>query len=149
MRVYMRVACAGLVLMPLLAILGCSDAPARAKEESNLKPIAVFYGRYKSRHRGQPPANEAEFKAFLKSQSADLASLFKTDPEKVLVSPRDGKPVVILYGPVKGPAGPGGSPVVVYEQEGQGGKRFVASELGAVEEVDQARFDQLVPTKGR
>jgi len=36
--------------------------------------------------------------------------------------------------------------VVAYEQEGVNGKRFVASKMGAVEEVDEARFRKMVPS---
>ena len=38
-----------------------------------------------------------------------------------------------------------GQPVIAYEQEGVGGKRFIASSLGAVDEVDEATLAQLVP----
>jgi hypothetical protein len=34
---------------------------------------------------------------------------------------------------------------VAYEQEGVDGKRYVATVVGAVEEVDEARFRELVP----
>ena len=52
---------------------------------------------------------------------------------------------MVLYGAPDGPPGPGGAPVIAYEQEGVGGKRFVASSLAAIEEVDEARFRELVP----
>ena len=35
--------------------------------------------------------------------------------------------------------------VVAYEQEGQGGTRFIVTDLGRVQEVDEARFAELVP----
>jgi hypothetical protein len=36
-------------------------------------------------------------------------------------------------------------PVIAYEQEGIDGKRFIATSVGAIEEVDAARFRELVP----
>jgi hypothetical protein len=127
---------------------GCgSNEKQVQRESSNLKPLMVLYGRYIGQHKGQPPPSEAAFKEFIKS--ADTSALpaggVKTDVDSLFISTRDHKPYVIIYGQPKGPAGPGGQPVVAYEQEGVGGQRYVASTLGAIEEVDDAKFRQLVP----
>ena len=138
-----------LPMAPLvLAVIagGCTRNASQATESSNMKPLAVAYGRYISSHKGQPPANEGEFKTYLKTLSPESLQSFKvTDVESLLVSTRDNKPYVIRYGKVTGPAGPGGMPVVAYEQEGVNGKRYIATMVGAVEEVDEARFRELVP----
>lgn len=130
-------------------LVGCSSHQANLEQEqSNLKPLATLYGRFIGQHRGQPPASEAQFKEFINSGGKDLLSTFQVSSvDELFVSSRDGKPYVVLYGAAaaKGPPGPAGSPVVAYEQEGVGGKRFVASSMGAVEEVDEARFKELVP----
>jgi hypothetical protein len=137
---------AGVVLLCLVPS-GCgSHRQSQEREESNLKPLAVFYGQFTGQHRGQPPANEAEFKQFVGSLSPEqLAGFNVTDPESLFISSRDGKPYVIVYGPPKGPAGLSGAPVIAYEQEGVGGKRYVANAMGEVAEVDEARFKELVP----
>jgi hypothetical protein len=131
----------------LLALaLGCTRTASQPTESSNMKPLAVFYGQYLGAHRGQPPANEAEFKAFLKTLRPEtLKSLNVTDVESLFVSSRDQKPYVIKYGKVTGPLGPGGMPVMAYEQDGAGGKRYVATMVGAVAEVDDVEFRKLVP----
>ena len=131
-----------------MAATGCSSQKKSApREESGLKKLAMVYGRYLSQHRGQPPANEAEFKKYVQSLSpAERASYGVDDAGRIFISNRDEKPYVIIYGPPKGPPGPGGAPVIAYEQEGKDGKRWVTSDLGAIEEVDDARFRQLVPT---
>jgi len=136
----------GFFLLWVLAI-GCgTQRESQEREESNLKPLAIFYGQFTGRHRGQPPASEAEFKEFVRSLPGDrLAGFNVSDPESLFISSRDGQPYVVIYGASNGPPGPGGSPVVAYEQTGKGGKRFVASSLGAVEEVDETRFKELVP----
>jgi hypothetical protein len=141
----------GAVALALLCVVaGCGD-PGRsnkAEQESALKPIAKFYGDYVRQHRGKPPADEAEFKAFLKeAKNADMlkAEFQITDIDKMLISPRDNKPFIIFYGTLSTFQGPGGAPVVGYEKEGVEGKRFVGSAVGAVEEVDEKRFRQMIP----
>jgi hypothetical protein len=136
------------LFIPILAVLfGCGPNQQKIQSESsNLKPLAIMYGQYVAKHQGKPPASESEFKEFIKSDGAAfLKSFHVDDPESIFTSSRDKKPYVILYGPVTGPPGPGGQPVVAYEQEGEGGKRYVATPVGAVEAVDEARFRQLVP----
>jgi len=137
----------GIIALLLALPLGCTTrTESQDREQSNLKPLAVFYGRFMSQHRGQPPADEAEFKEFIRSLPSDqLASFGVTDPESLFVSSRDGQPYVIIYGQPSGPPGPAGAPVIAYEQAGVGGKRFVASSMAAIEEVDEARFKELVP----
>ena len=46
-----------------------------------------------------------------------LESFQVTDPEGLFISSRDGKPYVIKYAAADGPPGPGGYPVIAYEQE--------------------------------
>ncbi|MCE9528630.1 MAG: hypothetical protein K8R36_21505 [Planctomycetales bacterium] len=140
----------GAVALFLLSVAaGCSD-PGRsnkAEQESALKPIARFYGVYVNLHQGKPPRGENEFKAFLKeAKNAEMlkAQYEITDIDKMLISPRDNKPFVIFYGAMSTSLGPGGAPVVGYEKEGVKGKRFVASAVGAVEEVDESTFRKMV-----
>ncbi len=137
-----------LALGLVVACWGCGSIgePNRAQEDSGLKPLAIFYGRYVAQHQGQPPKDEAEFKAYLKEpQNAEqLKDTFNfTDIDAIFISSRDKKPYVVIYGPVSG-QGPAGAPVVAYEQEGVAGKRFVASNMGAVEEVDAERFQTMM-----
>ena len=138
-------------LMLLTYLAGCSGSrgrPNKAEEASSLKPIAMYYGEYVKQHRGQPPARGAEFKGFLEGPQVDdrLQAEFEiTDIDKMLVSPRDNKPYFIYYGAMSKNSGPGGAPVVGYEQIGAEGKRFVASGLPAVAEVDEAAFRKMIP----
>ncbi len=135
----------GLVVAALLAA-GCTQqTQSKKQQESRLKPLSMLYGQYMGQHRGQPPQSEAEFKKFVESQKSFLNQFGITDPATLFISERDGQPYVVIYGKPKGPAALAGKPVIAYEKVGVGGKRFVASELGAVEEVDEARFKELVP----
>ena len=131
------------------ACFGCGPQgePNRVQEESGLKPLAIFYGRFVAQHQGMPPQNEVEFKAYLKEPAnvEELLEIHKVaDIDALFVSSRDKKPYIVIYGPTSG-EGPAGAPVVAYEQEGVDGKRFVASSMGAVEEVDAVRFQKMVP----
>jgi hypothetical protein len=139
-----------MMIASLLAV-GCGSNENKVEQEtSNLKPLMVLYGRYVGQHRGQPPPNEAAFKEFIKSaDTSALPSGGGKNIDSLFISTRDQKPYQIIYGAANGPPGPGGQPVVAYEQEGVGGRRYVASVLGAIEEVDEARFRQSsrVPNK--
>lgn len=130
-----------------LALLGCGGPThTPPQEQATLKPLALLYGYYIRDHRGQPPANEDEFRQFVEKQPAEtLAQIGAKEPNQIWISPRDGQPYVILYGKVSGPPGPAGAPVVAYEKVGSGGKRMVVSSLGAFEEVTEERFRELVP----
>jgi hypothetical protein len=145
-----RVAGAVPLLLLFFSAGGCSD-PGRsnqAEESSSLKPLAAFYGKFVNQHGGKPPGNEAELKAFLKEpkNAESLRLEFKVaDVDAMFISPRDNQPYVVIYGTLSGPPGPGGAPVIAHEKTGVEGKRFVASALGAVEEVDEARFRGMVP----
>jgi hypothetical protein len=145
---FSRLAVLCLVSLAFAVAIGCkSQQNSLPREQSGLKRLALVYGRYIARHRGQPPASEADLKKYVQEMSpADLKAFGVEDANRIFISERDGKPYVIVCGQAKGPPGPGGAPVVAYEQEGKDGKRWVASYLGAVEEVDDARFRQMVPT---
>ncbi len=133
--------CLGAVIACLVP-LGCggTQTATEEQEKSNLKPLAILYGKFLPPHRGQPPANEDELKQFIKSLSKEeLDSLGVTDVDSLFVSSRDGKPYKIVYGGAKTPE------IVAYEQEGVEGKRFVADNLGGVRSVDEAEFKKLVP----
>jgi hypothetical protein len=137
------------VLATCVWLLGCGGTrtASQVTEESTLKPVAVFYSRYISQHGGRPPADEAAFRKFLEGLSPDeLKSFGVSSIDEMLVSKRDGQPYKILYGPPSGPPlGPGGQPIIAYESKGVSGKRFVASSVGGVIEVDDAEFARLVP----
>jgi hypothetical protein len=128
------------------ASLGCSSRAEKqvvTSENSNLKPISILYGQFQSTNQNRPPANEAEFKKYLKTAGESILKQFGTDSEKVFVSERDGQPYVIFYGKSVPPSG-----VIAYEQNGVGGQRVVAYPFGSVGLVDETKFQQLVPGAG-
>jgi hypothetical protein len=133
---------ARIALVPLCALwLGCTGKTEQPAEVKNLQMLATLYGRYISTHRGQPPPDEAALKKFIPTLSADELRAMGVDTnnlDTLFTSPRDGQPYVVHY---KQPGA-----VVAYERDGKEGKRLVAYPSGQVEEVDEARFKQLVPS---
>jgi hypothetical protein len=122
---------------------GFSQAKARQRETSTLRPLFMIYAMA-----GKNAASEEAFKKYVASlPQEELTKWGAADRESLFISNRDHKPYVILYGDAakSGPPGPAGFPVIAYEQEGVGGKRYVASSM-AIEEVDDARFHALVPS---
>jgi hypothetical protein len=133
-----------------LTVGGCRRSlPHNYKEVQHLQGLAKLYGRYVQKHQGRTPATPDELKAFAKTlSSSDLTGL-GLDPARVdsyFVSPRDNQPYVFRK---QGPREKGASlmlgQVILYEQQGGGGKRMVAYETSRVEEVDATRFKELVP----
>ncbi|MCU0877742.1 MAG: hypothetical protein MUF06_08175 [Pirellulaceae bacterium] len=138
--------CLPFALAAVALAAGCGNPEKVAQESSNLKPLVVLYGQFIGQHRGKPPADEAEFKAFVQKVDPERLKSFQvTDVDSMFISSRDNQPYVVRYGKLEGPAGPAGQPVVAYEQTGVDGKRYVASAIGAIEEVDEETFRKMVP----
>jgi hypothetical protein len=103
--------------------------------------LAVLYGFYIREHQGQPPTNEEEFKTFVKNYDPKKREAAGAkDADSIFISSRDGKPYKFVFGGSRAH-----DAVVVYEQEGVGGKRYVGTSVGNVEELDEAAFRQRVP----
>ena len=123
---------------------GCDPtADNSATESSNIKPLAVFYGRFVGANRGRVPKSEQELKDFIAGRPAEELQIFGiSDVENLFVSSRDNQPYKFNFN-AKAIA-PGQMVVFVWEQTGVDGSRYVGGTLGEVEEVDEQRFRELV-----
>ncbi len=123
------------------AALGCGpkiEAPESTEMRSNMRSLAVAYGAYTRDNRGRPPKDEKAFRKWLDKQGPDYPQILKVESiDEIFISSRDNEPYVIAYGKAKR--------IVAYEAVGVEGKRFVADDLGVVEELDEATFDERVP----
>lgn len=129
-----------LFLVAVMTLVGCADeSPAVSTGTSHVRLLTMLYNKV-SRELGRVPKDEQEFKDKLKGADLSLQSLKINSTDELFVSERDGQPLVVVYGSV-----PAGSDVVVYEQTGVDGKRMVGHRIGMVEEVDDAKFQELVP----
>jgi hypothetical protein len=125
----------------LVLLTGCGVGGSRGPKEglSHVKLLASLYMRA-SRELGHPPKNEEEFKAAIQKANVPLEALKVNNLDELFESERDGRPLVVLYG-----SSSAGTDVIVYEQTGVDGKRLVGHSIGSVEEVDEAKFRELVP----
>lgn len=127
-----------------LTLMGCGSggsSEVREKGYSHVRLLTTLHARISS-ELGRYPKDEAEFKAALGKANLTLDGMKVSSIDELFVSKRDGQPLVVVYGQP-----PAGSDVVVYEQTGVNGLREVGHRIGQVDEVDQARFDELVPKK--
>ncbi len=128
----------------LMSGCGAKTSDSGPQNAAEFKSLVTLY--YAMVRNEQRPTDEADFKEEIRGNLAPMAEkLAVTDVDGLFTSKRDGKPLVIAYGPA--PASPGGQEVIAYEQEGIDGKRLVGFSMGMTEEADQARFDELVPKK--
>ena len=135
----------------LLAVVlsGCSNrsdpqAAIARVNETNLQRLANLYFTFQSKQNWRGPADEAEFKAFLRSYNPAKLSRIGIDPNKLddlFLSERDGEPFKIRYG-VPGSA-MGSTEPVVFETTGVGGTRLVGFLNMEQREVDAAEYDAL------
>lgn len=133
----------------LALVSGCTEQAAQqeAEERDHLKTLALMYGKYLGSYGGVGPTNEKQFKDFLNSRKQELAQMQIEDIDALFISPRDGQPYTVVYGLRPGPSpGPSGR-VIAYESQGVDGKRMVAYELTFIEEMDEAKFQTVVPKK--
>jgi hypothetical protein len=127
-----------------LTLLGCGgggSSEVREKGLSHVRLLTSLHTRVSS-ELGRYPKDEAEFKAALEKANLTLDAMKVSSVDELFISKRDGQPLGVVYGQA-----PAGSDIVVYEQTGVNGLREVGHRLGNVEEVDQARFDELLPKK--
>ncbi len=127
-----------LLLLFVAVAFGCGERDSTSKlHETNLRVVAVLYSQFVSAHGGEIPRDEDDFSTFVQSlgpgvlERAGFSGL-----NELLLSRRDGKPYVIHYNSVDWKL----NHVIAYEQEGAGGTRCIASDLGAVSEITEQQF---------
>jgi hypothetical protein len=127
----------------VFGLAGCSTPPAGPNPAAeNIRQLAVAVGNYARTHKGNMPANMDELKKFVRT-SKDAS--FAQSGEELFVSPRDNQPYV-LVSMAKMPMPGEKKTVILNENTGVNGYRYVAYELGQVEELDAAKFQELVPS---
>jgi hypothetical protein len=137
-----------LLLSAILLLGGCSGdegaSAIAAVNGSNLQRLTNLYSAYQFDHYGPGPANETEFKAWIKkNMGPSRLELMHIDPNNidgVFISERDHKPFKIRYG-VSGGHGSGNA--VVFEQDGVDGKKQVGANGGIVMDVDDAQYQEM------
>jgi len=131
----------------LLPWCGCTHEAESTADPANshVAHVASLLDRYRTLHRGQPPATLEEFKQFANQDGKSILDSAGVESADVLLtSERDQKPLVILFGKEFVQKNLGEVPVMCYEELGVNGSRYVGFIGGMTEEVDAARFKQLI-----
>jgi hypothetical protein len=130
-------------------LLGCTsganpqDAVAKANQ-TNLQRLSNLYLAYQGDNNWQGPADEVEFKEFIRGFSPKKLTRIGVDPsstDSLFVSERDGQPFKIRYSVVGNMMG--SMEPVVFEAEGVDGKRLVGFLDMSQREVDAAEYESL------
>lgn len=137
-----------LILLYLLtaSFIGCSSSSTAdlSAERAHMKVLGILYGKFVSGSRGAAPNSEEQFIEYLSSTKPSWENLVNS-PEKLLESPRDGKPLVMLYGNAYKKQPRSAAPWLAHEQEGVEGKKWAVNIRGMVEEMDSEQIKSLFP----
>lgn len=130
-------------------LLGCTgrtdpDSAIASVNETNLQRLANLYFTFQSKHDWRGPANEDEFKSFLRGYNPEKLTRIGIDPnaiDKLFISERDGEPFRIRYRVVG--SAMGSSEPVIFESKGDGRNRLVGFLDMRQREVDETEYDAL------
>jgi hypothetical protein len=139
-----------LCLLLIVSALGCGEpktSDETAAGQRNLMFLARFYGRYQAMSRGVLPPSEESFRKFLAMDqiAEEVKGTGITNIDDLFVSPRDKQKYIVHYKTRPNNPGLNNDPVFAYEAVGVDGKRFVATLVGTVEELDPEQFKAAVP----
>jgi hypothetical protein len=131
----------GCVLVALCLAAGCATGSPVAQPDGKQRIEQLFhlYKAYVERNKKGPPDEQA-LRDFGMKLTADerRGYIIGDDIESLFVSPRDKQKYVIRFNQTLGPVG--GTKGVIWEAEGQGGRRYMALTQGYVEEYGEAMF---------
>lgn len=127
--------------MGVLTACGRTKKSVHGKQDSHVRKLAAQYVRASSKL-GHVPRDEREFKRALAALAIPWQALEVDSVDALFISERDGLPLIVVYGAL-----PKGTDVVVYEQTGVDGKRFVGHANGMVDEVDEHSFSSLLASR--
>lgn len=140
-----RIGLVVVLLVGCVANIGCnsgSSASSQARRQQTSR-LRLVVGMFVSSQQalGRPPRDEAEFKQYINQNgSRVLEHAGVSSADELLVSERDGKPLVVLYQPTPQQKATG---VIAYEAEGVDGRRDVGFQLGNIQSMTDAEFAEL------
>jgi hypothetical protein len=139
---------AGAICLAITVVLSScskkSDVPV-GDAADNIRKLALAYVRYAADHGGVGPADQ---KALAKVVAENMGESEK-EAEARFTSIRDNKPYVIRWkqrpmGRAAGPNPPQPT-LLIYEQEGLGGTRYVADGRLSIKEMSDEQISQTYP----
>ena len=130
------------LLASFLLIAGCSSSHS-LDDETKLMLLVDFQRQFTEEHDGRDPQSADELQQWVRQlDPQDLSARQISDVDSLFVSSRDGKPFVVV--PRSGAATTSDqNRIVAFEQTGVNGLRWVAFDLGQVEEMDSELIAHL------
>jgi hypothetical protein len=141
------------VLIVLLFFSGCRKASGPIdQKQTNLSWLGSMYRNYIGQNQGHPPKTIDDLRKYVeKNTSAEqLARLKVGSMNELFVSPGDGKPfTLVAYDKLPPPKAGSLPPVVLYESQGEGGKRAVGFLGGGTRILDDSELQTLLPANAK
>jgi hypothetical protein len=130
-------------------LIGCSsrtdpDSAIARVNGTNIQRLANLYFTFQTQHEWRGPADEAEFRSFLRKYDPHKLGRIGVDPnalDKLFISEGDGKPFKIRYGVLGSVMG--SSAPVIFESAGDGKHRLVGFLDMQQREVDDSEYNTL------
>jgi hypothetical protein len=141
-----------LTLGALCAGCGQKKSGPVAQEQTNLAWLGHMYGMYISQNKSEAPKTIEDLRKFVEKRTNPdvLARLKVANVGELFVSPRDGKPFVLVsYAKLPPMAVGQPPPVVLYEADGQNGQRAVAFLGGNTQTMDETELQHLLPAESK
>lgn len=150
MKKQIQLSLAALLAVAMLGFTACGPANPAAdavanSNKSNLQRLVNLYTLHQSKNKYAGPADEAEFKEFIKATDPRRLKQMGVDPDAVdelFVSERDGEKFKIRWGIMSGVHGC--SEAAVFEATGKNGNRQVGFLNMLQKEVGAADYDTLM-----
>jgi hypothetical protein len=124
---------------------GEGGAVVEKRDVSQMRVVGILYGRCMQANGGAAPANEEKFAAFMQQEPENWNKLAPT-PKELLTSPRDGQPLVVVYGRRLKDDPEIGFPLIAHEKTGVDGQQMVISTNGTVQLKSPDEVAQLFPS---
>jgi hypothetical protein len=110
-----------------------------------MSTLASVYGDFLAAHAGNPPKDEAEFRQFLEQYAKGLERMDIGGVDGLLKSPRDGEPLIVVYGKRQAPKDSPNTPWAAFEKTGVEGKRMAVQVRGNVDELTSDEIAKVFP----
>ena len=136
-----------LIVTLCITCTGCESSEGTvASADPQFRSVGRLLLEYSRANGGKYPASQDDFVEYLGANRSRLGIADDVDIQSLLVSPRDGKPLVIVPGDQVGPTGPSSvMPIVAFESEGVDNLRKTITARGGVFEIESSEIEQIFP----
>jgi hypothetical protein len=138
-----------ILMAVFIAFWGCSPGNELLSGSSDrqtrivMNVLSIFYGEYLESHQGQAPKSNDDFRNYLESDPEKLNRYKIEQLDQLLISPRDGLPLVIVCGKRIAPRDAQGTPWAAYEKTGVDGIKMAVQVRGGVHEISSDEIDRI------